>query len=172
MSVNANESSDTVQDFVRAMKASRCSQRRMARTKRKQGSGTPADAVFHDPHRRVRRARSVARSPVGVPPRRLLQRANTAAQFQNALPGTWHRQALPDSEPVPVQRPSRRPVIVPAGRFPKPPGCGGDEPPPAGTALAPPAVSPASVLVRERDVALVFKHNSNVKDSFDAELCR
>jgi hypothetical protein len=35
---------------------------------------------------------------------------------------------------------SRRPVIVPAGRFcPESPGSGGDEPPPAGTALAPPA---------------------------------
>jgi hypothetical protein len=31
----------------------------------------------------------------------------------------------------------RRPVIVPAGRnSPEPPGSGGDEPPPAGTALA------------------------------------
>ncbi len=40
--------------------------------------------------------------------------------------------------PAPVQRASRRPVIVPAGRlFPEPPGSGGDEPPPAGTALAP-----------------------------------
>jgi hypothetical protein len=32
----------------------------------------------------------------------------------------------------------RRPVIVPVGRFyPEPPGSGSDEPPPAGTALAP-----------------------------------
>jgi hypothetical protein len=29
--------------------------------------------------------------------------------------------------------------MVPAGRFPEPPGDGGDEPPPAGTALAPAA---------------------------------
>ena len=31
------------------------------------------------------------------------------------------------------------PVLVPAGMMPEPPGSGGDEPPPAGTALAPSA---------------------------------
>lgn len=41
--------------------------------------------------------------------------------------------------PLPVQRAPRRPVMVPAGRFPEPPGNGSDEPPPAGTALAPAA---------------------------------
>ena len=54
--------------------------------------------------------------------------------------------------PVPVQRASRRPVIVPAGRiFPEPPGSGGDEPPPAGTALAPPAGVAGWRPLRERD---------------------
>ena len=32
---------------------------------------------------------NAARSPDGVPPRYLLQRANAATQLQNALPGTW-----------------------------------------------------------------------------------
>jgi hypothetical protein len=46
--------------------------------------------------------------------------------------------------PVPVQRvPTRRPVFMPAGRIvPKPPGSGGDKPPPAGTAPLRPPVSP------------------------------
>jgi hypothetical protein len=46
--------------------------------------------------------------------------------------------------PVPVQRvPTRRPVFMPAGRIvPKPPGSGGDEPPPAGTAPLRQPVSP------------------------------
>ncbi len=54
--------------------------------------------------------------------------------------------------PVPVQRASRRPVIVPAGRIsPEPPGSGGDEPPPAGTALAPPAGVAGWRPLHERD---------------------
>jgi hypothetical protein len=68
---------------------------------------------------RARLARSVARSPVGVPPRRLLQRTNATAQLQNALPGTGLRSGRYPPPPVPVQRQSRRPVIMPAGRFPE-----------------------------------------------------
>jgi hypothetical protein len=101
---------------------------------------------------RARLARSVARSPVGVPPRRLLQRTNAAAQLQNALPGTWSERTIPmvrkivrfstgvtrsflsQSSDQVADRSSCRP-----GVFPKPPGSGGDEPPPAGTALAPSA---------------------------------
>jgi len=101
---------------------------------------------------RARLARSVARSPVGVPPRRLLQRTNAAAQLQNALPGTWSERTIPmvrkivrfstgvtrsflsQSSDKVADRSSCRP-----GVFPKPPGSGGDEPPPAGTALAPSA---------------------------------
>ena len=59
-----------------------------------------------------------ARSPVGVPPRRLRQRTNAAAQLQHALPGTRPTSGVTCSGPVPVQRASRRPVMVPAGRFP------------------------------------------------------
>ena len=68
---------------------------------------------------RARLARSVARSPVGVPPRRLLQRTNAAAQLQNALPGTGLKSGRYPPPPVPVQRLSRRPVIMPAGRLPE-----------------------------------------------------
>ncbi len=89
-------------------------------------------------------------SPVGVPPRHLLQRTNAAAQLQNALPGTWSGRTIPmvrkimhfstgitrsflsQSSDQVADRSSCRP-----GVFPKPPGSGGDEPPPAGTALAP-----------------------------------
>jgi hypothetical protein len=49
--------------------------------------------------------------------------------FKRALPAS----VLSQSSGLP-----RRPVIVPAGRIdPEPPGSGSDEPPPAGTALAP-----------------------------------
>ena len=59
---------------------------------------------------------------------------------------------------VPVQRDcTRSPVMMPSGRvLPKPPESQGDEPRPAGTALAPPDRShPAGVLVRGRDSILV-----------------
>jgi hypothetical protein len=119
-----------------------------ATNQEKEGSGTPTDAMFHvrtsgcgSRHGELACANPPlrARSPVGVPPRRLLQRTNAAAQLQNALPGTRLDQALPDfdlsqSSDKVADRSSCRP-----GVFPEPPGSGGDEPPPAGTALAPPA---------------------------------
>jgi hypothetical protein len=49
----------------------------------------------------------------------LLQRTNAAAQLQNALPGTWLKSGRYPPPPVPVQRLSRRPVIMPAGRLPE-----------------------------------------------------
>jgi hypothetical protein len=77
------------------------------------------------------------RSPVGVPPRRLRQRANAAAQLQHALPGTRLLQALAasrlsQSSELLADRSWCRPGVKP-----EPPESGGDEPPPAGTALAP-----------------------------------
>ena len=55
--------------------------------------------------------------------------------------------------PVPVQRDcTRSPVMMPSGRvLPKPPERDGDEPPPAGAALAPPdgVTRPASWYVSE-----------------------
>ena len=114
--------------------------------------------------------RERARSPVGVPPRRLLRRPNATAQLQ--IRASWDLVGAHDPKgsnnrvrkivrclsgrypllPVPVQRASRRPVIVPAGRIsPEPPGSGGDEPPPAGTALAPPAGVTGWRPLRERD---------------------
>ena len=83
------------------------------------------------------------RSPIGVPPRFWLQRANAAVQLQ--VRASWdvvgaHDPKAPNNRvrknralfsgrypllPVPVQRAPRRPVIMPAGRsFPKPPGSG------------------------------------------------
>ena len=88
--------------------------------------------------------REGARSPIGVPPRLLPQRANATAQLQ--IRTSWDLVGRSDPKasnnrvrktvrsfsgrypllPVPVQRGlSRRPVVMPAGRsFPKPPGCG------------------------------------------------
>jgi len=85
---------------------------------------TSAPATFILPRLRgrteegARRASSGTRSPVGVPPRRLRQRTNAAAQLQHALPGMRLAPGVTWSWPVPVQRASRRPVMVPAGRFP------------------------------------------------------
>jgi hypothetical protein len=75
--------------------------------------------VVKDPHLRMRLASSGTRSPVGVPPRLSLRRTNATAQPQAALPGTWLKDGRYPSPPVPVQRASRRPVIMPAGRLPR-----------------------------------------------------
>ncbi len=67
--------------------------------------------------------------------------------------------------PAPVQRVlTRRPVVVPAGRIlPKPPGSGGDEPPPAGTAPLRQPVSPGGRPVGERDRQYVTENRIDVK---------
>ena len=101
-------------------------------------SADAAARLISLPHR-VRGGQGGARSPVGVPPRRLRQRTNAAAQLQHALPGTRLYQALPESglsqsSELLADRSWCRP-----GVFPEPPGDGSDEPPPAGTALAPAA---------------------------------
>ncbi len=116
----------------------------------------------------MRRALIGGRSPLGVPPRHLRQRPNATAQLEprdflgpvrSAQPRWFERSRAsqrmtrePTSGPpcvtrgryprlaVPVQRDcTRSPVMMPSGRvLPKPPGSRGDEPRPAGTALAPP----------------------------------
>ena len=77
-----------------------------------------------------------ARSPTGAPPRFLHRRTNATAQPQAVLPGTRLRNGRYPSPPVPVQRASRRPVVVPAGRLPRAARERVTKPP-AGTALTP-----------------------------------
>src|SRR3984885_10059228 len=105
--------------------------------KRKQGSGTPRDADQPSAPSGVRRAQSAARSPLGVPPRHLLQRANATAQPQlrASWDGTSEERVLPAPGRPAVQRSLRPQTGHRAGRAypPGPPGNGGDEPPPAGT---------------------------------------
>ena len=122
---------------------------------------TSAPATFILPRLRgrteegTRRASSGTRSPVGVPPRRLRQRTNAAAQLQHALPGSGRHQALPEaglsqSSELLADRSWCRP-----GVFPEPPENGSDEPPSAGTALAPAAgvtPRPSCKLSEIRDV--------------------
>src|SRR5208282_6848932 len=67
---------------------------------------------------------NAARSPDGVPPRHLLQRANAAAQLQNALPGTRlpagvSRRPLSQSSDKVADRSSCRPGVFPLYRVPK-----------------------------------------------------
>jgi hypothetical protein len=70
------------------------------------------------------------RSPVGVPPRRLLQRTNAAAQ----LLGRYPLPAVTKCSDL-----SRTGHSAGRACLPEPPGSGGDEPPPAGAAPAPSA---------------------------------
>jgi hypothetical protein len=126
------------------------------------GSRTPAGAYFSKPpHLRVRLARSVARSPDGVPLRHLRQRPNATAQLQHVLPGTWLKSGRYPPPPVPVQRVHPR-TGRDAGRTfsPEPPGSKGDEPPPAGTALAPPTGVAGWRPVEERDTPLYAKRDN------------
>jgi hypothetical protein len=67
----------------------------------------------------ARRASSGTRTPVGVPPRLSLRRPNATAQPQAALPRTRLKDGCYPSPPVPVQRASRRPVVMPAGHLPR-----------------------------------------------------
>jgi hypothetical protein len=113
--------------------------------------------VVKDPHHRMRRASSGTRTPVGVPPRLSLRRPNATAQPQAALPGTRLRNGCYPSPPVPVQRASRRPVIVPAGRLPRAARERGYEPRPrAPLSLRSTAVT-GDVPYNERDAPLLPK---------------
>ena len=91
---------------------------------------------------RARLALSGARSPSGVPPRLSPEGvfhpkgAASGQASRNAAPISG---GLPPPAPARSQRAPRTPVIVPADMMPKPPECDSDEPPRAGTALAPPA---------------------------------
>ena len=105
----------------------------------------------------ARRASSVTRSPVGVPPRRLRQRTNAAAQLQHALPGTWRHQALPEARLSQSSEQLADRSWCRPGVLPEPPENGSDEPPPAGTALAPAAGvtrRPSCKLSEIRDVGI------------------
>jgi hypothetical protein len=133
------------------------------RTTTNQEGETPTDACSFRPHLRMRPRALIsfssacgeagrARSPVGVPPRRLRQRTNAAAQLQHALPGTRSGRTIPmvrktvrcfagvtravlsQSSELLADRSSCRPGVKP-----EPPESASDEPPPAGTALAPAA---------------------------------
>ena len=148
----------------------------MTRQTKKEAERRQTHAVWL--HRRMQRALSGARSPVGVPPRHLLQRTNATAQLQ--IRASWDlvgrtipmvrkivrfstgvtRSFLSQSSEFP-----RRPVIMPAGRMsPKPPGSGGDEPPPAGTAFAPPAGVTGWRPLRERDSWFVTETGTFVNE--------
>ena len=72
---------------------------------------------------RARLARSVARTPTGVPPRHLRQRTNATAQLQHVLPGTRLRNGRYPLPPVPVQRVHPRTGRDASRTYsPKPPG--------------------------------------------------
>ncbi len=72
--------------------------------------------------------------PATWPERLVLKaRPNRGAETSRRSAGVT-RAGLSQSSDAP-----RAPVVVPADMMPKPPGSGGDEPPPAGTALAPSA---------------------------------
>src|SRR3984957_4432796 len=94
---------------------------------KKQGSGTPGAAIPTAAPWGVRRARSAARSPLGVPPR--LSAIGTIHPKAQPGPGfvthltVWH-----------FQRCTSRAGHSAGRLMPRPPGNGSDEPPRAGTA--------------------------------------
>ena len=95
--------------------------------RRKKGSGTPADAVFHVPYasgaRVAPRKGGLRRPPLAgaLACRRSTTALAAASQrhrsVPDALPGTRLRDGRYPPPPVPVQRQSRRPVVMPAGRI-------------------------------------------------------
>jgi len=82
------------------------------------GSGTPAGALIHPPHQRMRLALSGARSPSGVPPR-LSPRGLLIPKAQRwaMLPGddADKRRVTPAGAGSGCSDAPRMPVIVPAG---------------------------------------------------------
>ena len=85
---------------------------------KRRGGRTPTDAepsaALTGAARAQRSAHACRRSTAALAAAN--QRRRSAS---GALPGTWLRNRCCLSPPVPVQRQSRRPVIVPAGRFPE-----------------------------------------------------
>jgi hypothetical protein len=141
-------------------------------------------------------ARLAARSPLGVPPRHLRQRPNATAQLEPRDFRGLVRSARPDGSKdariapkvrdaagpngtrgryprltVPVQRDcTRSTVMMPSGRvLPKPPESRGDEPRPAGTALAPPTgvTRPASSYGGEIRILYLIWRRVVKRSSFD-----
>jgi hypothetical protein len=144
-----------------------------------QESRTPTNAVQQPPRLAARHAPVRARSPVGVPPRRLRSRPNATAQLQlTRFPGhgrsarpRWFerrhaffagitRAFLPQSSEFQLaDRSSCRPDVSCRSR----PGAEVTSPP-RGNRPAPPAgVEPDGVLVRERDSQYVTKTGTVVK---------
>ena len=139
---------------------------------RKTGSGTPAGAYLQPPRLTgAARAESAARSPSGVPPRRLLQRANAAAQLQ--LRASWDLVGAHDPDGSKGRAHFSR--VLPAPSCPSPASCLADRsscrpgvyprsrPGAAVTSRRPREPHslcqtglPADVLVREREGALLL----------------
>jgi hypothetical protein len=100
-------SSNATPDFTTFIRATRLRKRRKRNVDRR--------IVSMMPHQRMRLASSGTRSPVGVPPRLWLRRTNATTQLRARFLGRDSGGRYPPSS-VPVQRASRRPVVMPAGR--------------------------------------------------------
>src|SRR5271156_5232268 len=117
---------------------------------KKEGSGTPTNALFRVPHAAARGSRH---GKVGLRRPSACGRARLSAfhhgfrqrdsRPQGSAPGqaSWDRapnaaDIAANADPSSSKAP-RVPVVVPAGMMPGPPESEADEAPPAGTALAP-----------------------------------
>ncbi len=122
----------------------------------KKGKRNADKRTVHPPHLAMRLASSGMRSPVGVPPRLspgglLIPKAQSRAMLPGTRPERSVRYGRPNrgaetsrcstgvsrAAPVPVQRSTSRAGHSAGRMMPEPPGSQGDEPRPAGTALAP-----------------------------------
>jgi len=138
-----------------------------AQEKTKEGGGAPKDAcAIHCPRcnrqhccyrLRCGRAPNGARSPSGASPRHSPRQSQPAlAQPWAVLPGTRLVRRYPPS-PVPVKRAPRRPVLVPAERYPEPPGDG------VQIRTRAPHPAPRSGMPREHDPQVSEIHASYLK---------
>jgi hypothetical protein len=99
--------------------ASRSAAAHKQKKNKNKAGGTPADAKYNLRTIRVRRAPGGARCAYRRSTAALAAANQRRRSAPDALPGTWLRGGGWPPPPVPVQRSNRRPVIMPAGRYPE-----------------------------------------------------
>ncbi len=149
----------------------------------KREAETPVDADPYPPHPAVRLCLRLGKQLACRRSTAVLAKGTFVpkAQRQAMFPATWPERLVRKARPNRGAETSRRsagvtrsflsqssdapraPVVVPADMMPKPPGSGGDEPLPAGTALAPSAGVTRPTSLGGQDSLNVIETETNVK---------